>query len=463
MAYEKIKLFVLAISVTVFFLLAYFNQAVLGVMLLALILWSLFPKRFIISSVIIVLILMIFQSSVSIENLISSILSTYGTSNLFIIIAGFILAAAMDVTGLAKRVALKAILLFGEKPRYILLSIALVNLLIAPLSPSTTTKAFIMLPICIGFIQALNVKKGSVCAAVIMLMCVTANNISSTAFLTATVPNPISASYMADAGLKLTWSSWFLMAFPLTVILLITSLILIEIMFKPNFKFNKKTLKNINGINKKFGPMKREEKVVATLFIISLLLWITERHNPLNAGLISLILSLLLFLPRIGVFKIRKFGDKLPWDSLFIFAAAMYFARVVEQTKALTPVIKQLIGNTGKNLPTSLLLFFVVSFSVFIHLIFTSTTVYATVIMPIVIAIASVYGIPISLLALPVAFVAPLALILPVNTIPNIIFYSQGYFSTKQMIMYGIVLSIISIVLVMLIGIPYWRFIGLIK
>jgi di/tricarboxylate transporter len=83
--------------------------------------------------------------------------------------------------------------------------------------------------------------------------------------------------------------------------------------------------------------------------------------------------------------------------------------------------------------------------------------------MPIVIAIASVYGIPISLLALPVAFVAPLALILPVNTIPNIIFYSQGYFSTKQMIMYGIVLSIVSIVLVMLIGIPYWRFIGLIK
>lgn len=431
-------------------------------MLLALILWSVFPDKFIISSIAIIIILVVLQTSVNIEQLISSIISTYGAGSLLIIISGFIFAAAMDVSGLSKRLALKVVSSLGANPKYILLSIALANLLIAPLSPSTTAKAVIMLPICIGLIEALNAKKGSAYAASVMLMCMAANNICSTAFLTATVPNPISANYMADAGLKLSWTDWFVMAFPLTIVLLIASWLIIGVMFKSDVKQSKETLKDIMKMKKKIGPMRREEKIVAILFSIALFLWITDKYNPYNAGLISLILSLLLFLPGVGIFKIKKFGGMLPWDSLFVFAAAMYLAKVVEQTKALTPVVKGLLGKGNTNLPEYVLVFLVVVFGIFIHIIFTTTTVYATIIMPIAIAIADVYSIPISLLALPIAFIAPLGLILPINSIPNIIFYSEGYFSIKQMIKYSIVLSIISIILIMLFGIPYWRFIGLI-
>jgi len=445
-----------------FLLLSYFDNAVLGVMLLALILWSLFPDKFIISSIVVIIVLVVLQTSVSIEQLVSSVISTYGAGSLLIIISGFIFAAAMDVSGLAKRLALKVVSAVGANPRYILLSVALANLLIAPLSPSTTAKAVIMLPICIGLIQAFNAKKGSAYAASVMLMCMAANNICSTAFLTATVPNPISASYMIDAGLKLSWTEWFVMAFPLTVVLLIAAWLLIGVMFKFDMKQSKKTLQNIIKMKKKLGPMKREEKIVAILFSIALFLWITDKYNPYNAGLISLILSLFLFLPMVGIFKNKKFGGMLPWDSLFVFAAAMYLAKVIEQTKALTPVVRLVLERTGISLPTTVLVILVVSSGVLLHVFFTSTTVYATVIMPVVIAIASIYGMSIGLLALPVAFSVPLALILPVSTIPNIIFYSEGYFSIKQMIKYGIVLSIISIILIMLFGIPYWKFIGLI-
>ena len=443
-------------------LLAYFGNAVLSAMLLALILWSLFPDKFIISSVVVIIILVVLQTSVGIDQLVSSILSTYGAGSLLIIVSGFIFAAAMDVSGLAKRLALKVVSSLGANPRYIILSVALANLLIAPLSPSTTAKAVIMLPICIGLIQALNAKKGSAYAASVILMCMAANNICSTAFLTATVPNPISVSYMTGAGLNLSWTDWFVMAFPLTVILLIAAWLLVEFMFKIDVKQSKKTLQNILKMKKKIGPMKREEKIVAILFSIALFLWITDKYNPYNAGLISLILSLFLFLPKLGIFKIKKFGGMLPWDSLFVFAAAMYLAKVIEQTKALTPVVKLVLDRTGIRLPTTVLLVLIVSSGVLLHVFFTSTTVYATVIMPVVIAIASIYGIPISLLALPVAFAVPLALILPVNTIPNIIFYSTGYFSVKQIVKYGIVLSIISIIVIILFGIPYWKFIGLI-
>jgi di/tricarboxylate transporter len=52
--------------------------------------------------------------------------------------------------------------------------------------------------------------------------------------------------------------------------------------------------------------------------------------------------------------------------------------------------------------------------------------------------------------------------ILPVNTIPNIIFYTEGWFTEQQMISYGLVLSIVSIIVVLSVGIPYWQIIELI-
>jgi len=56
----------------------------------------------------------------------------------------------------------------------------------------------------------------------------------------------------------------------------------------------------------------------------------------------------------------------------------------------------------------------------------------------------------------------PVAVILPVNTIPNIVFHSAGYFNQKQMIAYDLVVRLVSTILVLLVGLPYWRLTGLI-
>jgi di/tricarboxylate transporter len=96
----------------------------------------------------------------------------------------------------------------------------------------------------------------------------------------------------------------------------------------------------------------------------------------------------------------------------------------------------------------------------FLHVAFTSTTVFATVMVPLTISLAALHGIPQQLIAISVAFLAPIAVILPVNTIPNIIFYSTGYFSQKQMIAFGVITSLFSVLLVIAVELPYWQFLG---
>jgi di/tricarboxylate transporter len=59
-----------------------------------------------------------------------------------------------------------------------------------------------------------------------------------------------------------------------------------------------------------------------------------------------------------------------------------------------------------------------------------------------------------------VAYLTPIPVILPVNTIPNIVFYKAGYFSQKQIVAYGLVTSLVCAVLILVVGLPYWGMLG---
>lgn len=438
---------------------------ILGVVLLALVLWSLYPERHLESSILIILLLSLFQASLGVDEFIDSLLSTYGGSGLLIIISGFILARALESSGLARRIALWMATSLGMRPGNIVLAVALANLAIAPLSPSTTAKAFLLLPICIALVEAFDVEKGeSRYGAAVMLMSMAANNICSTAFLTATVPNPISAGYISDSsGLELGWFGWFRMAFPITLLLLFSSWFICVRMFRPEVRKNHTSLQRINGLRRELGPIGRRERVVALFFAVALLLWITDGFHNLNAGLISLILSLTLFLPGVGVMEVGGFAKGVPWGSISLFAASMFLSKAVGRWRALDPVASVVLDYMSlSDLDPTVFVVALIFVSMFLHLPFTSTTVFATVMVPLVISLAHLQGFSPQLAALPVAFLAPIAVILPVNTIPNIVFFSSGYFSQKQILMFGLAVSLISSLVIVIVGLPYWGFLGLI-
>jgi len=459
---EALKAAAVLLTVSGFLWLSFTSQIqgrILGVVLLALVVWSLYPVRHLESSILVIALLSFFQVSLSPEEFIGSLLSTYGGSGLWIIVSGFILAKAMEVSGLGRRIALWIATSLGGRPDSIVLSVAVANLAVAPLSPSTTAKAFLLLPICTGLVEAFGVEKGrSKYGAAVMLMAMAANNVCSTAFLTATVPNPISAQYIREAtGLALGWLGWFRMALPLTLVLLAASWLLCVRLFRPEVRETPESLERMRDLREGLGSLSRGEKTVALFFSAALLLWITEGLHGLNSGLISLALSLALFAPRIGVLRLSGFAGEVPWGSITLFAASMFLARAVGQWGALDPVAGGIfeVLNLSSVAP-ALFVSSVVLVSMFLHLFFTSTTVYATVMAPLAISLAELQGVNVLSVALPVAFLTPVAVILPVNTIPNIVFHSAGYFSHRQMIAYGLAVSLVSAVAVLLLGLPYW-------
>ena len=437
---------------------------VLGVVLLALVVWSLYPERHLESSIAVVVLLALFEASLSPQEFIDSLFRTYGGSGLWIILSGFVLAKGMETSGLARRIALMIATSLGGNPRGVILAVAAASLAVAPLSPSTTAKAFLMLPICTGLVEAFGVEKGrSGYGVSLMLVAMAANNVCSTAFLTATVPNPISVTYLSAAGVDLDWGGWLKMALPPSLILLAASYLLATRMFRSEVSRSGETLDRIREMRRGLGRMNRREVAVAALFSAVLLLWVGERYIRFNVGLISLALSLILFLPRVGAMNVRGFSKSVPWGSIALFAASMFMAGAVERWRALDPVAEAAFNLLGLDrLGSTPFVIVVILFAVLLHVAFTSTTVYATVMVPLTMSLAQLQGIPPQLVGLPVAFLVPVAVVLPVNTIPNIIFYKEGWFNQRQIVIYGLALSLVSVAAVLLVGIPYWRLLGLI-
>jgi sodium-dependent dicarboxylate transporter 2/3/5 len=464
---EIVKAFALFVFIMSFFLLNQ-NIGIQGqvtyILLFALLLWSLYPDYHLYSSILIILLLALFQISLSPGELIDSLFNTYGGSGLWVIITGFILSEGMKNSGLAQRIALWIITGLGGDPKKVLLSIALGSLFISPLSPSTTAKAFIILPICLGILKIYNAKMGSRFGTSVMMLAMASNNICSTAFLTATVPNPISAAYIAESiGLELTWAKWFVMAFPFTVLAMLAAYLICIQLFSPEDEVSDQVLPEFRKIRMSQDPITRQELIIGVLFIIVIILLLFEKSFSFNVGLVSLLLSCIQFLPSLNILPLRKFTSEVPFGSIIFFAASMFLAKAVGRYNALDPVALVLFDffRLG-DLSSGYYIWLILIGSMYLHIFFTSTTVYATVMLPLIISLTRIQGMQPDFLALALAFISPIALILPVNTIPNLVFYKEGFFSQAQMIKYGVITSMVIVLIVLVFGSTYWTFINII-
>lgn len=74
----------------------------------------------------------------------------FASSSLWLLVTGFVISIAMTKSGVAKRMALHMIRVWGKTPAGAIYASMLANFIIAPLTPSNTARAAAMLPIVEG-------------------------------------------------------------------------------------------------------------------------------------------------------------------------------------------------------------------------------------------------------------------------------------------------------------------------
>lgn len=393
-------------------------------------------------------------------------LSAFSGASLWLLVTGFIISIAMMKTGVARRLALTIIRYLGRKPYGAIMASSIANYVIAPLTPSNTARTAAMLPIIQGIGEAYHAVPGkSNFGKALALSAAFASNITGSAFLTGTIANPAALSVViAAVGVSqyTSWSYWAMAAAPTNLIILFISGGVLLKLFPPEIKEIPGGLTYIDEELRIMGPMSGAEKRAILYFIIALGLWSTDSLHHFNATMVAFFVSALIYFPKVGVLDWRETQNQLPWELFMYFGGVLTLSAALMKSKSIEFVIKGAMSSLGlEAVSEATLLIVLIGFTIFSHIVWSTTTAMAGVMIPIYVGIAQAMGFDVARFMLPLCIMIGYALFLPFNTMGNIIFLGTGYYSVTEQLKAALIVGVIIWGMWIITALTWWKVIGL--
>ena len=204
--------------------------------------------------------------------------SGFSQAFILLIIVAFLIARGVIKSGLGRRIAFLIIKRFGRSSLGLSYSVIAADMFISPAFPSNTARSGVLYPI----ISALAHDSGSKVAdgtrkklgAFLMLSSMAGLTLSSTLWLTAMAANPAGAKMAEQFGVEISFGSWATAAFvPVGVLFVLIPWLLYKI-FPPELKATPQAPKMAELSLEKMGPVSKNEKIMAAVFIGMVFLWV---------------------------------------------------------------------------------------------------------------------------------------------------------------------------------------------
>jgi len=380
-----------------------------------------------------------------------SILSTKATSVnyanpiIYLFLGGFLLAIAVEKTGLHRWMAEKVLAVFPATPRGIIVALAVTSGVLSSILSNTTT-ALLLLPIALFLTQDNNLKMRFALAI--------AYGASVGGIMTpiGTPPNLILLGIMQDKGMELIpFFQWIWMVAPLALVMFIA------VSFVLGIGAPKIEIGHAENVEKLDTDQK---KVLLVLFGLISLLLLNAPIEPYWSGLglsepgILLGAGLLLFVPPLHLLDWMQDKESIPYRIMFLFGAGFSIATAFSHTGLADEVASYLVALT--DLHPVILLLSVAAMITFTTEI-TSNTALISIMLPVIYSVAEQTGINTTLFMMVATLCASYAFMLPIATPPNAIAMSSGAVNVKTMIKYGFLLNLIGIGLIVFIASIFWE------
>ncbi|MBR9706880.1 MAG: DASS family sodium-coupled anion symporter [Candidatus Diapherotrites archaeon] len=362
-----------------------------------------------------------------------------------LLLGGFILAVAMQKHGLDYKIAATAVRKIGNNPSMLLLGMMCIAAFLSMWMSNTATTA-VMIPIMLVILKENKLKPlVSNYGKAAVLGIAFAATLGGIGTLVGTTPNPIAAKFLADAGIVLTFTDWPYYALPLVLILLPLQWIILLKAFKPEIK--KVTFKSKSDLQR----LTPQQKQVLFVFVLTALLWLTEKIHGYKSSVIALVPIILLYLLR--NLETKDF-EKAHWNILILVGGGLSLGSAMTATGVST-FLAGLLQNLIIGQPYFIILLAVAIFTIGFTVL-ASNTATAAILIPIMVPLATNLNVPILPLVLVSAMAASLDFIVPVGTPPSAIAYGTGYVRVKDMAKVGIIISLLGAIVVSGLAFLYW-------
>lgn len=392
---------------------------------------------------------------------VSEVLKGYSSGTTWLVFAAFTLSAAFVITGLGKRISYILIGKLGNTTLGLGYVTAILDLLIAPATPSNTARAGgIVFPI----INSVSVALGSdpnesprKAGHYLMVNVYMVTKTTSYMFLTAMAPNALALEMMSKIlNIQISWAGWALAAAVPGLIMLALTPYIIYKMYPPELKKVDNKAIAVEGL-KALGPMTLREKLLGVIFCLALLGWVGADFLNIDASTVAIcVMAVTLLLGVVTWDDVLK--NKGGWNTLIWYGGIIGMSGVL--TKA--GFFKWLAQVLGDNLSfgdhAMIALFVIMFISVAIRYLFASGGAYVAAMVPVFATVGLVAGAPPMLLALGLLFSNSYggALTHYGGAAAPIVF-GAGYNDIRSWWIIGGVMAFLSLFVHMTIGLGWWE------
>ncbi|MFK7885488.1 MAG: DASS family sodium-coupled anion symporter [Gammaproteobacteria bacterium] len=392
-----------------------------------------------------------------------------------LLMGGFIFAKAIERWDLHERIALNVVAKAGNRPATLIggfmLAAALLSMWI-----SNTATSIMMMPIALSVaasVQAGEDGPGPFTFA-LLLGIAYACSIGGLGTPIGTPTNLIILRYLNDAtGTEIGFAQWMLLGLPMVALMLpLAWFVLTRWAFKVPATGVGNAQQQVSTRLAALGRMRTPEWRTLAVFGFIASLWVFRR--PINAielgwsggsitpfaGLtdhvVAIIAVVLCFVvpaggKRHGNERLLDWGtaERIPWGVVLLFGGGMSLAQAISST-GLSTFIGQGLASWA-TLPTPVLIILITA-AVLALTEVTSNVATASALMPVLGALALETGLPLELMAAPLALAASCAFMLPMATGPNAVVFATGQIRLATMARAGLRLNLIAVFLITLVA-----------
>ena len=375
----------------------------------------------------------------------SEVAANYSKTIIFLFIGGFMLAIAVEKTGLHRYFSGKLLSYFPNTSTGIIYALAFTSAVLSSIL-SNTTVTLMLMPVAMFLTENEKLKARFLLA--------TAYGASIGGVLTpiGTPPNLILLGFLEEHNISpVPFGEWMLMMFP--VVLSMLGIV-------PWF-----LSRGLGGVGVKARTMqsaklneeqKRLNWIIITLAILLFVNTFSERlfGFTINEKTLLLAFGLLMFVPGVGFLE-WKDTRKLPYEIIMLFGAGFSIAKATVDTNLAMEIARHLsFIETMPLVPMLLVVVFFVIFSTEV----TSNTALISIALPIFYEFSKNVGESTgAIMLLSATVAASFAFMLPIATPPNAIVMSSGAIEIKQMAKIGFRINLIGIVIIVVVAVAFWQ------
>lgn len=408
-------------------------------------------------------------------------LSGFADPVVFLFLATFVLAAALQRHGLDRRVALRLVARFGSSPRRLVLGVMVTTAVLSMVVSNTATAAM-MLPIAVGLVAELDAGDTDNLHVSLVLGTAYAASVGGVGTLVGTPPNAIAVATLRETlGVDVSFFDWLAVGLPVVAVTLpVVWAVLTYWLYPPRVADVSAARDAARAELAGLGPLDAAARRTAGVFLAVAVLWVLGGLGFLAAdvlpdawhvtlfggsgpsvfdtvghtGVLYYALVGLLAVPALVLLGCVDESDVfrgVDWPTLLLFGGGISLADALSDTRA-TEWLAAVVFD-GLALPVFLAL---VALVVLVTVAFSelaSNTATVAILAPVLVAlgatVAPAYGLTAAAagvtLVLAAAVGASFGFALPVATPPNAIAYGTGEVTRDQMLRAGLTLDVLFV------------------